>query len=66
MKAILAALFAILIGLTFAGSTFAAEGIKAGAPATIVSAGGEMKKDEGKKVVKASKKHRRKKQHEEK
>ncbi|HLG43393.1 MAG TPA: hypothetical protein VI337_00105 [Nitrospirales bacterium] len=52
MKAILAALFAVMIGLTFAGSTFAAEEKKMDAPAAAPSAppaGGEMKKDEGKK-----------------
>ena len=66
MKTILAALFAVLIGLTFVGSTFAAEGSKMGAPAVTTATSGEMKKDEGQKVAKASKKHHRKKQHEEK
>ena len=65
MKTILAALFAVLIGLTFVGSTFADAG-KMGAPATTSVAGGEMKKEEGQKVTKAAKKHLRKKHIEEK
>jgi len=64
MKTILAALFAVLIGLTFVGSTFAAEGNKTGAPAAPAAAGGEMRKDEGQNIAKASKKHHSKKQHE--
>ena len=43
MKTILAAMFAVMIGLSFAGSTFADEK-KTDAPA------GEMKKDESKKT----------------
>jgi len=65
MKTILAALFAVLIGLTFVGSTFADAG-KMGAPATTSVAGGEMKKEEGQKVTKAAKKQLRKKHIEEK
>jgi hypothetical protein len=56
MRTILAALFAIMIGVVFAGSTFAAEQ-KMAAPATTKVATGEMKKEEGKKDVKAAKKH---------
>ena len=50
MKAILAAVFAVLIGLAFSTTTFAQ------APATPPPAGGEMKKDEGKKAEKKEKK----------
>ncbi len=49
MKAILAAIFAVLIGLAFSTTTFAQ------APATPPPAGAEMKKDEGKKVEKKEK-----------
>jgi len=66
MKRILAALFAVLIGLTFASSTFAETGKQMGAPAKTSVAGGEMKKEEGQKVTKAAKKHHRKKHIEEK
>lgn len=66
MKTILAALFAVLIGLTFVGSTFADAGKNMGTPATTSVAGGEMKKEEGQKVTKAAKKHNRKKHSEEK
>jgi hypothetical protein len=66
MKTILAALFAVLIGLTFVGSTFADAGKQMGAPATTPVASGEMKKEEGQKVTKAAKKHHRKKHSEEK
>jgi len=61
MKALFAALFAVMIGLTFVGSTFAAD---APAPA----AGGEMKKDEGKaeKKEKKSKKAKKEEKKEEK
>jgi type IV secretory pathway VirB6-like protein len=48
MKTILAALFAVMIGVTFAGSTFAAEEKKMDAPAAAPA--GEMKKDESKKT----------------
>ena len=51
MKMILAAMFAVMVGLTFIGSTFAAD-----APATAPAAGGEMKKDEGMKAEKKEKK----------
>ncbi len=50
MKAILAAVFAVLIGLAFSTTTFAQ------APATPPPAGAEMKKDEGKKAEKKEKK----------
>src|SRR2546425_4521643 len=63
MKTILAALFAVLIGLTFVGSTFADAG-KMGAPATTSVAGGEVKKEEGQKVTKGAKKDHKKKQNE--
>ena len=53
MKAIFAALFAVMIGLTFAGSTFADEKKKDAAPAAAPA--GEMKKDEGKKGKKGKK-----------
>ena len=66
MKRILAALFAVLIGLTFVSSTFAETGKQMGAPAKTSVAGGEMKKAEGQKVTKAAKKHLRKKHIEEK
>jgi hypothetical protein len=56
MRTILAALFAIMIGVVFAGSTFAVTS-KPAAPAATKVATGEMKKDEGKKDVKAAKKH---------
>jgi len=59
MKALFAALFAVMIGLTFAGSTFADEK-KAAAPA------GEMKKDEGKKAEKKAKKEKKEKKEEKK
>src|SRR3989442_15991288 len=65
MKTILAALFAVLIGLTFVGSTFADAG-KMGAPATTSVAGGEMKKEGGEKITKAAKKNHKKKHKEEK
>ncbi len=60
MQALFAALFAVMIGLTFAGSTFAAEEKKDAAPA------GEMKKDEGKKVEKKAKKAKKAEKKEEK
>jgi len=66
MKRILAALFAVLIGLTFVSSTFAEAGKQVGAPATTSVAAGEMKKEEGQKVTKTAKKHHRKKHSEEK
>ena len=47
MKTILAAMFAAIIGLTFVGSTFAADEKKMDAPAGAPA--GEMKKDESKK-----------------
>ena len=67
MKAVFAALFAVMIGLTFAGATFADEK-KADAPAAAPAAGGEMKKDEGKaeKKEKKSKKAKKEKKEEEK
>ena len=46
MKAIFAALFAVMIGLTFAGSTFAAEEKKDAPPAADKK---DTKKDEKKK-----------------
>jgi ribosomal protein L12E/L44/L45/RPP1/RPP2 len=51
MKALFAALFAVMIGLSFVGSTYAAD-----APAP---AAGEMKKDEGKKAEKKEKKEKK-------
>jgi len=66
MKRILAALFAVLIGLTFVSSTFAEAEKQMGAPAKTSVAGGEMKKEEGQKVTKAAKKQLRKKHIEEK
>src|SRR3989449_8528611 len=63
MKTILAALFAVVIGLTFVGSTFADAG-KMGAPATTSVAGGGMKKEEGQKNTKAAKKNHKKKHNE--
>ena len=54
MKAILAAVFAVLIGLAFSTTTFAQ------APATPPPAGGEMKKDEGKKGEKKEMKKEKK------
>ena len=61
MKTILAAMFAVMIGLTFAGSTFAAEEKKMDAPAAAPAAGGEVKKDEGKKAKKEKKEKKEKK-----
>src|SRR2546427_9804929 len=60
MKTILAVLFAVLIGLTFVGSTFADAG-KMGAPATTSVAGGEKRKEGGQKSTRAGKKHHKKK-----
>src|SRR2546428_909481 len=60
MKTILAALFAVLIGLTFVGSTFADAG-KMGAPATTSVAGGGRKKEEGQKITQGGKKYPNKK-----
>ena len=51
MKRILAAVFALLIGLAFSTTTFA----QATSPEPAPPAGGEMKKDEGKKKNKKSK-----------
>src|SRR3989442_15766508 len=65
MKTILAALFAVLIGLTFVGSTFADAG-KMGAPATTSVAGGGVKKEGGQKSKKGGKKKHKKKNNEEK
>jgi len=59
MRTVLAALFAIVIGVVFAGSTFAAEQ-KTAAPAPTKVGTGEMKKEESKKDEKAAKKHSRK------
>ncbi len=59
MKTLFAALFAVMIGLSFVGSTYAAD---APAPA----AGGEMKKDEGKKAEKKEKKAKKAKKEEKK
>jgi hypothetical protein len=58
MKTILAAIFAVMVGVTFAGSTFADEK-KADAPAAAPAAGGEMKKDDGKKESKKAKKEKK-------
>src|SRR3989442_6991323 len=55
MKTILAALFAVVIGLTFVGSTFADAG-KMGAPATTSVAGGGVDKEGGEKDTQAEKK----------
>src|SRR2546422_2328054 len=63
MKTILAALFAVVIGLTFVGSTFADAG-KMGAPATTSVAGGGGEKEGGQKSTKAAKKHHKKKNNE--
>src|SRR2546426_11200546 len=63
MKTILAALFAVLIGLTFVGSTFADAG-KMGAPATTSVAGGGREKGGGQKSTKAGKKKHKKKKNE--
>jgi hypothetical protein len=54
MKALHAALVAVMIGLTFAASTFAAETKKADVPATAEKkdAGGKAKKEEGRKKAK--------------
>ena len=54
MKTILAAMFAVIIGLTFVGSTFAADEKKMDAPAGAPA--GEMKKDESKKTTKTEEK----------
>jgi len=59
MKMILAALFAVMIGLSFSTATFAQA-----TPATPAPAGGEMKKDEG--MKKGEKKAKKKKNKEEK
>jgi len=59
MKAILAAVFAVLIGLAFSTTTFAQ------AP-SAPPAGGEMKKEEGKKAEKKAKKAKKAKKEEKK
>jgi len=65
---ILAALFAVMIGLSFSTATFAqatpATPATPAAPATPAPAGGEMKKDEG--MKKGEKKAKKKKNKEEK
>src|SRR2546425_4447995 len=63
MKTILAALFAVVIGLTFVGSTFADAG-KMGAPATTSVAGGGRKKEGGQENKKGAKKNHKKKKSE--
>ena len=55
MKRILAAVFAMLIGLAFSTATFA----QATPETTAPPAGGEMKKEEGKKADKKEKKHKK-------
>src|SRR2546426_8536977 len=65
MKTILAVLFAVLIGLTFVGSTFADAG-KMGAPATTSVAGGGVEKEGGEKRTKGAKKEHKKKKNQEK
>ena len=55
MKRILAAVFAVLIGLAFSTATFA----QATPETTAPPAGGEMKKEEGKKADKKEKKHKK-------
>jgi hypothetical protein len=55
MKRILAAVLAVLIGLAFSTATFA----QAAPETTAPPAGGEMKKEEGKKAEKKEKKHKK-------
>jgi len=65
MKTILAAMFAVMIGLAFAGSTFAQPKTDAPAatPATPAAPAGEMKKDEGMKKADDGKAKGKKKKH---
>ena len=62
MKRILAAVFAVLIGLAFSTATFA----QATPETTAPPAGGEMKKEEGKKAEKKAKKAKKAKKDEKK
>jgi len=58
MKAILAAIFAVMVGVTFVGTTFAQDKQTA-PPASAPAAGGEMKKEEGKAETKKAKKNKK-------